>query len=138
MAERRLVPRWFLTRTLELPILVSKRAGQIPNLYRYAVEPGTALVFSQDTPHEVGGGVQVEMQPTHNSRAHGHNPWKLHKVMSWFLKRLVTTLGSYISIYKVMSWFLKPLLSNATCTATTRGSRWGRATRRQGRLFIHL
>jgi hypothetical protein len=35
------------------------------------------------------------MQPSHNSKAPGYNPWKL---------------------YKVVSWFLKPLLSNATCT----------------------
>jgi hypothetical protein len=45
------------------------------------------------------GAVQVEMQPTHNSKAPSYNPWKL---------------------YKVMSWFLKPLLSNATCAATAR------------------
>jgi hypothetical protein len=30
------------------------------------------------------------------SKAPGYNPWKLYKVMLWFLKRLVTTLGSYV------------------------------------------
>jgi hypothetical protein len=29
------------------------------------------------------------MQPTHNSKAPGYNPWKLYKVMSWFLKPLL-------------------------------------------------
>jgi hypothetical protein len=46
-----------------------------------------------------GGAVQAEMQPTHNSKAPGYNPWKL---------------------YKVMSWSLKPLLSHATCAAKLR------------------
>jgi hypothetical protein len=46
------------------------------------------------------------MQPTHTSKAPGYNPWKL---------------------YKVMSWFLKPLLSSPTCAATSRGSRCSRA-----------
>jgi Mg/Co/Ni transporter MgtE len=43
------------------------------------------------------------MQPTHNSKPPGYNPWKLYKEMSWFLKplhsskaRLVTTLGNYV------------------------------------------
>ena len=50
-----------------------------------------------------GGAVQAEMQPTHNSKPPGYNPWKLYKEMSWFLKplhsskaRLVTTLGNYV------------------------------------------
>jgi hypothetical protein len=30
------------------------------------------------------------MQPTHNSKAPGYNPWKLYKVMSWFLKPLLS------------------------------------------------
>jgi hypothetical protein len=43
-----------------------------------------------------GGASRI--QPTHNSKAPGYNPWKL---------------------YEVMSWFLKPLLfTNATCAAT--------------------
>jgi hypothetical protein len=43
-----------------------------------------------------GGCTSSRMQPTHNSRAPGYNPWKLYTVVSWFLKRPVTTLGSCI------------------------------------------
>jgi hypothetical protein len=63
-------------------------------------------VNQQEDGSAYGGAAQAEMQPSHNSKAPGyncHNPWKLYKVMSWFLKPFGTLL-----------------LQHATCTATVR------------------
>jgi hypothetical protein len=80
------------------PLLLSTATGRL--LLPWATAP---RLPSTDTARRLlpRWGCTSCIQPTHNSKAPGYNPWKL---------------------YEVMSWFLKPLLSHSTCTATPRGA----------------